>query len=437
MDELRLNGAINMLNPEQREAVDHIIGGWQIRNGGIRLTIVDGPPGTGKTFVAAAAAGEWFRRRDHPVVLLTPTHQAARRAQAALWRAGFEQHEALRLAPGPAGEPESGCMSFDRIENLPPHLRRGLGQARVLVTTWHGSQRALEVLSGFLLVFDEVSQIPYSAFLALLRRVYPRAPLGFSLIGDPYQLPVVTTQEVLGTNAALGILRRHPECTPHRLFAQHRMNSPICAIVNELRRVAFGGAPLQPADATVAARTLDQVTGYYERGHGFDEILNPYVPVVFVDTSRFASDRRRTEVAVGGSWAYEAEARLAVRLAQAVQTAYRAPLERVAVLSPYRAQAALVRGLGFQNSRTIYQAQGDEWDCVILTLVRTTIFGRSILDEVYQHTYVGLSRARTKLIVLLNANVFRPLRLFGPLLDAVNRISQAWLVEADPLWGEP
>ena len=80
------------------------------------------------------------------------------------------------------------------------------------------------------------------------------------------------------------------------------------------------------------------------------------------------------------------------------------------------------------------RAQGDEWDCVIMTLGRTTISRRTILDEVYQHTYVGLSRAKTKLIVLLNADVFRPLRLFGPLLDMVSRHAEARVVEADPCW---
>jgi hypothetical protein len=436
MDEGRLTQAVNALNQEQRGAVEHIIGGWQTQNGSVRLTIIDGPPGTGKTYVAAVAAGEWCRTRNRPVIILTPTHQAARRAQVSLWNAGFDQHEALRLKPGSNHQPELGCLAFERIESLPPHLRRELAQARVLVTTWHGSQRALQVFSNFLLIFDEVSQIPYSAFLAQLRRAYPRAPLGFSLIGDPYQLPVVTTQEVLSTNAALGILRRHPECVPHRLLSQHRMNAPICKVVNEIRRVAFGGAPLQPANAIVADMTLDQITGHYQRGDEFDEILNPYVPVVFIDTSPFASERGYTEVAVGGSWAYEAEARLAVRLAQAVQTTYGASINNLAVLSPYRAQTALARSLGFQNSRTIYQAQGDEWDCIILTFGRTTIFGRTILDEVYQHTYVGLSRAKTKLIVLLNAGVFRPLRLFGPLLDAIPGIPQAQLIEANPQWGE-
>lgn len=434
MDENKLSIALSQLNPEQQEAVEHMTGGWRTPEGGVRLTVVDGPPGTGKTHVSATAAGQWIRNHRSQVILLTPTHQAAERVQDALLKVGFELREAVCLAPGRPEQPKPGLITFDRIDRLPPHLLRQLRQARIFITTWQGCQRALQAASSnFLLLFDEVSQIPFSAFVSLLPRIRRQNtnPAGYALIGDLHQLPVITTQDILATNAALGILSRHPECTPHHLVLQYRMNKAICDVVNVVRRVAFGGTPLQPASDAIGQRTLDQITGYYQRRSQFDDILNPYVPVVFVDTRRFATEREWREDAIGTSWVYRPEALLSICLAHAIQQTYRVP---PVILSPYRAQEAMIRSCGYHNARTIFKAQGQEWDCAILTLGRT--IGYTILDEIYQHTYVGLSRAKAKLIVLFNADFFRQFHLFAALLDAIPTISGVHLVEAEPAWGE-
>jgi len=103
-------------------------------------------------------------------------------------------------------------------------------------------------------------------------------------------------------------------------------------------------------------------------------------------------------------------------------------------LSPYAAQASAMQKLGLRGSMSVFRAQGHEWDCVILSLARSEIEGRTILDEMYQHNYVALSRARCKLIVLMNATCFRPLRLLGALLTRIATLEGALVVEADPAW---
>lgn len=445
MDESRLDAILEDMHPEKQDAVNHITSGWRTTNGGVRLTIIDGPPGTGKTHVAAVTAGQWVRTRGSQVVILTPTHWAAARAQDSLRNVGFEPSEAIRLAPGVAQQSTPGFFTFHRFESLPDPLKRQVRQAHVLVTTWHGSQRALGtqycgiVSSNCLVLFDEVSQIPFSAFLALLKRIYSalgRGGLGgIALLGDPHQLPVVTTQDTLATNAALGILRRHPECTPHRLFSQYRMNKPICDVVNLVRRTAFGGTPLLPANETISSRTLDQIAPHYHASESqFVDIIDPSFSVVFVDTTPFTTERSWREDPIGGSWAFEPEARLALRLAETIRQIYGiSPM----ILSPYRPQVARLQALGTSHAQTIYRGQGHEWDCVILTLTRTNILGRCLLDEIYQHIYVGLSRARVKLIVLLHADTFRQFPLFAALLKEARTIEGVRLVKADPEWGEP
>jgi len=329
---------------------------------------------------------------------------------------------------------KAAAASLDRPESLPPNLRRLLQQTDVLITTWHASQRAFKAASNFLLLVDEVSQVSFAAFLSILRRAYQQRPAGYALLGDPQQLPVISTQEVLATNAALGVLRRHPDCEPCRLELQYRMNGPICRVVNEVRRRGFGGVPLLAGSDAVAARTLDRVAPKYSwQDSPFADILNPRFPVVLVDTSRFAKDCDARERGVGTSWEYEAEARLAVELAKAVKAACAGMAEEiVAVSSPYSAQVALMTRLGAPNAITIYRAQGHEWDCVILSLGRT--MGRTIMDELFQNVYVGLSRARSKLIVLLNRDLFGPYRILGSVFELAGKEAGIHTVLADPNW---
>jgi len=213
------------------------------------------------------------------------------------------------------------------------------------------------------------------------------------------------------------------------------MNSSICAVVNDVRLKAFGGAPLQAGNQHVGERTLDQVTNRYEpQGSPFPDILDPQASVVFVDTAPLAAHGAAPERAVGTSWEYEVEAHLAVRLAEAVEQAFGDGDDpTIAASSPYAAQVALMRRLGARNCKTIYQAQGQEWDCVILSFART--MGLTIMDQVYQNIYVGLSRARSKLIVLLNVDFFGPShRVIGSILRLVESVPGVTLVRADPAW---
>jgi hypothetical protein len=435
MNQGRLRSILDKLNVGQSAAVDRIAGGWQTQDGHVRLTIVDGPPGTGKTHVAAAAAGRWVMDRRGRVVVLSPTHAAAERVRDKMLDVGFDGQQVLRLQPGnPRYDSQRGVLFLDRPESLPPNLRRLLQQTDVLITTWHASQRAFKAASNFLLLVDEVSQVSFAAFLSILRRAYQQRPAGYALLGDPQQLPVISTQEVLATNAALGVLRRHPDCEPCRLELQYRMNGPICRVVNEVRRRGFGGVPLLPGSDAVAARTLDRVAPQYSwQSSRFADILNPRFPVVLVDTSRFAKDCDARERGVGTSWEYEAEARLAMELAKAVKAACAGMDEEVvAVSSPYSAQVALMTRLGAPNAITIYRAQGHEWDCVILSLGRT--MGRTIMDELFQNVYVGLSRARSKLIVLLNRDLFGPYRILGSVFELAGKEAGIHTVLADPNW---
>ena len=434
MQEALLEETLASLNPEQSHAVAHITGGWRAQARNVRVSLVDGPPGTGKTWVAACATAQWLRHNRGQVVILAPTHRACERSATACRQVGLEQDEVLQLRWGPTGEPEPGALTFERAEALPPHLRRKLQGAQVLVTTWHGARRALDVSHSPLIIVDEVSQVPYSGWLALLRRAYEKQPQGFALIGDPHQLPVVTTQEVLATNAALGILRRHPECRPIRLTAQYRMNGTICAVVNEMRRVGFGGEPLQPANPEVEGQDLAAVAGGYKQTRTpLDEILNPAAHVVVVDSATLTTRLGLHAEQIGGSWVHHGEALLAARLSEEIGSAYGTAVG-LAVLSPYAAQASAMKALGLRNAMSVFKAQGHEWDCVILSLARSEIAGRTILDEMYQHTYVGLSRSRSKLVILMNVACFRPLRLFGPLLNRISGLEGGRLVEADPGW---
>src|SRR5262249_36601576 len=112
MNEERLEAALTALNGQQQSAVEHVTNGWQGRNGSVRLSIVDGPPGTGKTHVAAATAGRWILDRGNKVVILTPTKRSAERAHRAVQDVGLSDQEALRLEYAPRLAEAAGVIKF-------------------------------------------------------------------------------------------------------------------------------------------------------------------------------------------------------------------------------------------------------------------------------------------------------------------------------------
>ncbi|GAI09243.1 unnamed protein product, partial [marine sediment metagenome] len=89
------------------------------------------------------------------------------------------------------------------------------------------------------MIFDEFSQINPALFFDVIYRIRSKMPDGFALLGDPLQLPVVTSQPRLETNIGTYILSLK-NITSIPLKVQHRMHEDICSAINSMRN-ALGG----------------------------------------------------------------------------------------------------------------------------------------------------------------------------------------------------
>jgi len=217
--------------------------------------------------------------------------------------------------------------------------------------------------------------------------------------------------------------------------------------VNALRE-ALHTYPLE-THQSVRNRTLTSLGYSWNRSacpEEFVDILDPDNPLVIINTDRLSGGE---EVSLGGSKYFPSEARLAARLAVAFSSTYfdrnsQQPLSPT-ILSPYSAQVGLIRSLLPRDLRsnciTIYQAQGREYPCVIISFARKNPYGQiGFLGEggfgdvgMRAQTYVACSRAMAKLVVLFSFSTFRGHRDYDYLLE---RSENALIIEAEPSWGD-
>jgi hypothetical protein len=414
------------MNPEQREAVEAIVKGWnEAEEGEFVFPIVNGPPGTGKTHVAAVGCAKYMlearERGEKPeVVYLCKTNLACERAREVLFSLGF-----------------SDCPPSTTLPEIPLAVRiqAGRGQMRwengvvwwgekqgrmetaflekhhILLATVDSAGKVCDLRRTFKMAVDEFSQVNAMDFFAAVQRSTRRENIlqGVALLGDPLQLPLVTTQISLRTNILNYLRMRFTSRTlpEHELKRQYRMNEVICEGVNRIREEA-GAYRLETAEM-VRDRKLKMELPPNLPG-GIRRALDPDHPLVLVDTSGLG-DEKVGFGQVGGerSVSNPGEAELAATLASEVM---RARPGAVKVLAPYSAQvAAIEKRLGELIGQeaaggmvsTIWRAQGQEWPCVIVSLVRNNPDRRRgfLSDDIMKaQIYVAVSRAQAKLVVL-------------------------------------
>jgi len=443
-----------MLNQEQRESVESILEGWDSPSGEFILPIVEGPPGTGKTTVGVVAASRYREENRRPqIAYLCHTHYAADRALEAFIELGFTPDDVLRVVDRGRGLGYQKSLyskyyiAYNDANELTPQQQRRLRNTPILITTLHGSRRIFNFQTRPLILIDEFSQVPPTLFFSTLSKVRRSSynPYGYVLLGDPNQLPVITTQQFLRPNVGIFIMSRR-DYEPHQLRLQYRMHPNICQAVNALREALQCRYPLE-THQSARNRTLSFLGYSWNRSacpEEFVDILDPNKPLVIINTDKL----RGRDDAILGSKYFPSEARLAARIAEAFSSAYRdrnsQPLLPT-ILSPYSAQIGLIRSLLPQNLHsnciTIYQAQGREYPCVIISFARKNPHGWiGFLGEggfgdvgMRAQTYVACSRAMAKLVVLFSFSTFRGYRDYDYLLE---RSENALIIEAEPSWGD-
>lgn len=424
------------LNPSQHQAAIFLASGWQTGRKAVRFPLVDGPPGTGKTQVVVAAA-EMFLR-EHPkghVAVLTPTNVAAARATGLAQEAGvlalhLVESRSRRSSPWsvPVGDPDT----VDLV------TRRQLLSTSVLAGTLDSARRILAFRKNpCLILIDEVSQVSWADWHVLSNQV-DRALgsfFGWGLVGDPLQLPLVTTQPELAINMLLWTQLRRPGKLPHTLTTEYRMNEAVLLATNALRQNY--GAPSLVADPSVALHTLSGFS-LSSLPAEIPQLLAPELGLLIIDSDPL---RGQEAPGIGLSWAHPQEAKLAVQLANWVETAYGLePSEKIAIITPYQAQVAEIQKLRPRcRVLTAWSAQGQEWPVVIATFVRANPRGDiGFLLQQRANLYVTVSRAQYKLILIMSTSTFSQTADGTALINAAQCCPppplQASMVSADPGW---
>ena len=409
----------------QKKAVEGILDDWDSDSGDFVFPIIDGPPGTGKTSVGTLAAAKYaLENRTAQVGYLSFTHYAVQKARDDLVSLGFPQDKVVELHYDVhATNWDQGVFGCDSdLKSASAENRRRLKQCSVLLCTLYSSRRVFSCASKPKVIIDEFSQVSTPMFFSVLRKAFSQKgnpqgcyPEGFALLGDPIQLPVISTQPLLRPNIGIFIMQRKPHVN-HQLVVQHRMHKDICEAVNQLRAVAHAHSiETSPQAMQKDLLALGYSWNKSKAPSDLTDVLDPSKPFVIVNTDKCSNE----EKLFGGSVKNINEAKLAVRIATSLHESYiesnGTGLEPC-ILSPYSAQIGEIRQQtpdalrNAINCITVYRAQGREYPCVIISFVRNNDNGYigflGSENEFKEQTYVACSRAQAKLIVLMSFRTF-------------------------------
>jgi DNA replication ATP-dependent helicase Dna2 len=217
-------------------------------------------------------------------------------------------------------------------------------------------------------IVDEAGQLTEPLTLGLILR-----SRRFVLIGDDRQLPPVVRTRALGFSIFERLKREHPGAVT-LLDTQYRMHPAIMTIANRLFYDGRLRSGVTPDDRTPPDGA----------------------PVTLIPVDGVSDDRRNV-----------AEAQAATERALSYVRDYRVPAASIGVVSPFRAQVALMRQM-LENTGitvdTIERFQGGERDVMILSFVRPSASG-FVFDE--RRFNVAVTRARRKLVFVAHPNLFR------------------------------
>ena len=408
-------GALEGLNESQRLAVK----GASCN----RLTLVQGPPGTGKTAVAirilqhwarlaAAEAGHDGQQVPSPILATSDSNIAVDNLVEGCASVGLR---VVRLGRPEAIRPELLRYCIDRPQSSYgsnggsnggssygggsalafKERMKNLKNAQVVCCTCIGSGG--EILDNMVferVLVDEATQATEPAVLVPLTRGCRQ----LVLVGDHCQLPPT----VLSTRAeeeGLGVplFSRMVACgvPPFMLDTQYRMHPGIAMFPSDL----FYGGKLCNGVSPPERRPLA----------GFPWPREEF-PVAFVPVNQ------GIEVDDGVSKLNEAEAAAACDAVAALLGGGQCTVSDIAVVTPYAAQARLIRRMTRQLSTSgppyvevssTDGFQGREKEAVVFSAVRSNDYGAVGFVSDWRRVNVSFTRARRALIVIGNDQTLR------------------------------
>ena len=435
------------LNRSQQDAIQKAVECQEV-------SIIHGPPGTGKTTTLVEAIIETLQRETQ-VLVCAPSNAAVDWISEQLMRRSIH---VLRVGNPLRMSDEMLDCSYERrysahpdyheLWNIRKTLREGakgeqahrlrnrqteleikinadlFEQARVVSCTLIGSAYRLMGRRRFSTLFiDEAAQALEPACWAAILKA-DRVIMG----GDHQQLPPT----VKSLDAAKGGLSRtlmekvvalHPRCVS-LLTTQYRMNEAIMAFPSRW----FYGGRLQaaPEAAHRQVSPLDTPLTWINSEGGIRSLELAAAP----GDLRTPNSELRTK---SGSLTNAQEARLVIHALRDyidMLSPQKIESERIdfGIITPYRGQARLIRRLlkmqhYFRRLRrhitvgTVDGFQGQERDVIVISLVRDNAEGNIGFLRDLRRMNVAMTRARMKLIIVGNAQTLSRHRFYRELAD--------------------
>lgn len=425
------------LNRSQNDAIQKVVECQEV-------SIVHGPPGTGKTTTLVEAIIETLERETQ-VLVCAPSNAAVDWISEQLMRRSVN---VLRVGNPLRMSDEMLNCSYERRYSSHPdyhelwNIRKELGskgvkevrrhklqtrateleikinadlfdEARVVSCTLIGSAYRLMERRHFSTLFiDESAQALEPACWAAILKA-DRVIMG----GDHQQLPP-TVKSVDAMKGGLTdtlmqkVVGLHPQCVSF-LTTQYRMNEDIMTFSSRW----FYHSRLQAAP---------------EAAHRLVSPLD--TPLTWLDTSQLGGDERSNS---HKSISNSEEARLVIHTLRdyiEMISPQKIESERIdfGIITPYRGQARLIRRLlkmqhYFRKMKrhitvgTVDGFQGQERDVIVISLVRDNAEGNIGFLRDLRRMNVAITRARMKIIIVGNAQTLSRHRFYRALADHIRR----------------
>lgn len=255
-------------------------------------------------------------------------------------------------------------------------------------------------------VIDEASQATIPSVLIPINRAKK-----FILAGDHRQLPpTVIKAEKLSETLFKKLIELYPD-KPQLLNVQYRMNERLMDFPS---REFYGGRIM--AHKSCKAITLSQIVK--RKAEKLREILGDE-PLVFIDTSKCKS-KWEEKLADSTSRYNRLEAEIVTEI---VNELLKMGLkkEQIGVITHYNDQVDLLREKVEVEVSSVDGFQGREKEVIIISFVRSNGKGEiGFLDDL-RRLNVSLTRARRKLIMVVDSETLSVNGIYARLIDHVKR----------------
>ena len=358
--------------------------------------LIQGPPGTGKSFVLGVIMAEELFDLNHKVIVIGPNHHAINNALGQMLKFCPGYQNLIKVgqsynAPTQKIVKDDSEYGIENLQRINGYAVKGLESPWLIGITPHSlyTSRA-QGLECDTLIIDEAGQMTIP--LAMMGMIKAKKII---FAGDHKQLaPIITSDKVsdeMKLSAFQRLMKDH-NCT--MLDISFRMCEPICQFVSELFY-----------EGEVKAHKSGPDTSFIS-----DDPLYSYLtPVVLHD------------VKDEGEQTSDQEAKFIVNtITEYLKKGVKS--EEIAVLAPFRAQAATVRRL-IRNSSdiseedkeklavdTVDKMQGQEREVIFYSM---TSGDAEYIEEMGEFLYnpnklnVAFSRAESKLIITANVEKLR------------------------------